>query len=219
MGPIKLDYNTALLPMFMVEQAVRSVLANQGQTGLERLCFTRLEIESGVAEPQPAVTRKATAAALLQEKPHMEIVQTVLINGSMSIFNGSSLTVMARCTLYRHIYSRHDLCEPESIALTICDSEGDEGPEEHIFRFGTWCNAARVRNFEIKKEDTLNAKDKIKLAIISTEVLPDHYVKNLVLDWEITNTNDLEEIIGCLEKYRPRIARKLYQVLKNKSKK
>lgn len=65
-------------------------------------------------------------------------------------------------------------------------------------------------------EIELTAKEKVKLAIISQD-LPDRYVEKLVLDFEITNEDDLMEIIGCLEKHRPRIAEHFLQMIrKNK---
>lgn len=212
MEQIKLDFNTALLPMFMVREAVRSVLVKEGQVGLEQLHFTSVEIIQGLAEPQKGITRNQAGAALLREKPHLEIVQTILVNGDMSIFNGSVFTVKAQCVLYRHLYSHHDLCHPESIALTVCNSEGDDGPEEHTFRFKSWYDAARIRHMVIEPESTLTKKDKLKLALISTDVLPDHYVEKLVLDFEVTSVEDLDEIIGCMSKHRPVLAKRLLSV-------
>lgn len=204
----KLGFNTELLPMFMVREAVRTLLGKKDYKNLEQLHFTSLTIKTGVAEPQSAITRNQAGAALLRENPKLEITQAIVVEAELSTFNGSVYTVKAQCNLYRHVYSHDDLCHPESIALTFQDSESDEGYEEYFFRFNSYYTAARIRHIDIEQETGLTEKEKVKLAIISTDVLPDHFVEQKVLDLELHNEADVEEIIGCLLKHRPAIAQR-----------
>ncbi len=63
---------------------------------------------------------------------------------------------------------------------------------------------------ELPKE--LTAKEKVKLAIISTDELSDSDVEKLVLAFEVTSVEDFDEIFGCLSKHRPALAERLFSV-------
>ena len=59
-------------------------------------------------------------------------------------------------------------------------------------------------------EIELSVKEKLKLAIISQD-LPDSFVENLFLDYEITDETDMLEITSAIIKHRPKIAGKIAQ--------
>ena len=60
----------------------------------------------------------------------------------------------------------------------------------------------------------LTDKEKVKLAIIATEEVPEEVVEKMFLDNKIGNLEDLLELWGALSKHRPALAKKFAEVLK-----
>lgn len=60
----------------------------------------------------------------------------------------------------------------------------------------------------------LTDKEKVKLAIIATEEVPEEIAERMFLDIKISNEEDLFELWGALTKHRPALANKFAGVMK-----
>lgn len=58
----------------------------------------------------------------------------------------------------------------------------------------------------------LTDKEKVKLAIISTEEVPEKIVEKIFLENEANNQEDLLELWGTPTKHRPSLAKKLAEL-------
>lgn len=90
--------------------------------------------------------------------------------------------------------------------------DADEGWEEYFFCYHNGYDATRSYCSILK--DDLSKKDQLKLAIISTNVLPDQFVEQKILDFEVTSVEDLDEVMDCILKHRPQIAQRLNRLTK-----
>ena len=215
MREFKMSFDDLVI-LRMTTEALKAAIRRKGRGDLDKLHFIEFNCEIGdevlSSVPQYEISARGfTKSPIVSEK-----INKVIVKGTASIFY-QSFMVEAECMLYRHELegAGRSILEPGHITIKYMPMrDSDENWEEHLFRYHNHYDVTRSYGSILK--DDLSKKDKLKLAIISTEVLPDYYVENLVLDWEIKDTNDLDEILGCLEKHRPEIAKRFHQGLQKK---
>ncbi len=62
----------------------------------------------------------------------------------------------------------------------------------------------------MKLPKAITGKEKVKIAIKSTDLVSDNHVLKLIASFEIKDPNDLTEILACLRQHRPKLFKRKY---------
>ncbi len=211
MRQFEMSFDDALI-LRMATEALKVSLTKKQYGNLDRLHFTKFDCNVGDEVLSQTPQYKVSARIFTKSPLVSEKITKVIIKGHASVFY-QSFAVEAECILYRHEIegAGRSILEPGHITVKYCATrDSDDGFEEFYFYYANGYDATRSY-CSILKED-LTAKEKVKLAIIATDILSDQDVEKLVLAFEVTSVEDFDEIIDCLSKHRPSLAKRLLSV-------